>query len=96
MRQFELMGLLDKFWWWLDNVEVLTSLFDKWGPSNCKSEKDYENSLSSFLHEKLENHEIIKQYAIGRTREGLVIDDELIIEIKYNFNTLTKYRNLLG
>lgn len=90
------MGLLDKFLWSWDNVEVLTSLFDKWSPSNCKSEKDYENSLSSFLHEELENHEIIKQYAVGRFHADLVIDDELIIEIKYNFNTLTKYRNLLG
>lgn len=90
------MGLRDKFWWWWDNVEVLTSLIDKWSPHNFKREKDYENSLFSFLHEELEDHEIIKQYAISRTRADLVIDNELIIEIKYNFNTLTKYRNLLG
>lgn len=90
------MGLLDELKWRLDSVGVLTSLFNKWRPRNCKIEKDYENSLSSFLHEELENHEIIKQYAIGRFRADLAIDDELIIEIKYNFNTLTKYRSLLG
>ncbi len=90
------MGLIDKLKWWGDSVGVLTSLFSKWSPHKCKSEKDYENSLSSFLHEELENHEITKQYAIGRFRADLAIDDELIIEIKYNFNTLTKYRSLLG
>ena len=90
------MDLLDKLKWQLDSVGVLTSLFNKWSPHNCKAEKDYENSLSSFLHEELEACEITKQYAIGRFRADLAIDDRLFIEIKYNFNTLTKYRSLLG
>jgi len=90
------MGFLDKLKWLLDSVEVLTSLFDKWHPRNCKNEKDYENSLHFFLIKKLKGHQITKQYAIGRFRADLVIDNRLIIEIKYNLDTPGKYRSLLG
>ena len=90
------MGLLDKFKWWLDSVRALTSLLNKWHPRKCKAEKDYENSLYSFLNKELEGHQITKQYALGRFRADLVIDNKLIIEIKYNLDTPAKYRNLLG
>jgi len=52
--------------------------------------------LNSFLHKELEDHQITKQYGIGRSRADLVIDDRLIIEIKYNLNTSAKYQRLLG
>lgn len=90
------MGIIDKLMWWLNSVRVLTSLLSKWHPRNCKTEKDYENSLYTFLHKKLEDHQITKQYAIGRLRADLVIDNRLIIEIKYKLNTLQKYQRLLG
>ena len=90
------MGLIDKVKWLWDRVKVLTSLFSKWHPRNCKSEKDYENSLYSFLNKELEGHQITKQYAFGRFRADVVIDGRLIIEIKYNLNSTAKYRSLLG
>lgn len=91
-----MMGLLDKLKWQWDRVGVLTSLFSKWRPRNCKTEKDYENSLYSFLHRELEDHQITKQYGIGRVHADLAIDDKLIIEIKYNLNTSAKYQRILG
>lgn len=90
------MGLLDKLKWRWDRVRALTSLLTKWHPRNCETEKHYENSLYSFLHKKLEGHQITKQYAIGRLHADLVIDNSLIIEIKYNLNTPSKYQRLLG
>ena len=90
------MGLIDKLKWLGNSVGVLTSLFSKWRPRNCKTEKAYENSLNSFLHKELEDHQITKQYGIGRSRADLVIDDRLLIEIKYNLNTSAKYQRLLG
>lgn len=90
------MGLLHKIKWKLDSAQILTSLFSKWCPRNCKTEKDYENSLYFFLHKELEDHQITKQYGKGRFRADLVIDDRLIIEIKYNLSTSSKYQRLLG
>jgi hypothetical protein len=90
------MGILDKLKWRLDSVKALASLFSKWRPRNCETEKDYENSLASFLHKELEDHQITPQYAKGRFHADLVIDDRLIIEIKYNLNTTAKYQRLLG
>jgi hypothetical protein len=90
------MGLLDKLKWRWDSVGALTSLLSKWRPRNCETEKDYENSLYSFLHKELKDHQITKQYAKGRFHADLVIDDRLIIEIKYNLNTPAKYQRLLG
>lgn len=90
------MGLIRKLKWLGDSAGVLTSLFSKWHPRNCKNEKDYENSLYSFLHKELEDHQITKQYGKGRFRADLVIDNKLIIEIKYNLSTPSKYQRLLG
>ena len=81
------MGIMDKAKWTWDKVAVMKSLIDKWRPRNCQTEKDYENSLYLFLHKEHEDHQITKQPGQRRYHADLVIDDKLLIEIKYNLNT---------
>lgn len=91
------MGVLDslKFKMW-DEVSAVVSLLDRWRPRNCKSEKDYENSLYKYLHAELGDIQITKQYAKGRIRADLVIGTKIIVELKYNLDTTAKYQRLIG
>ncbi len=91
------MGLLDKlkFRAW-DSVGVVVSMLDKWNPRGCKSEKDFENSLYKFLHEEMKEFQITKQYAKGRIRADIVIADKVIVELKYNLDSTSKYQRLIG
>jgi len=52
--------------------------------------------LYSFLHKRLEDIQITKQYARGRIRADLLVGDKVIVEIKNNFNTTTKHQRLIG
>jgi len=91
------MGLLDKVKFHVgDSVKFVISKIEKWRPRNCKSEKDYENSLYKFLHDELGDFQITKQYAKGRIRADLVIGEKVIVELKYNLNTTAKYQKLIG
>ena len=91
------MGLLERlrfnFW---DPVSMIISLIEEWKPTKCKTEKAYEKSLYSFLHKKLEDIQITRQYARGRIRADLVVGDKVIIELKNNLNSTTKYQRLIG
>ncbi len=91
------MGLFDKVKFHVgDSVKFVISKIENWKPRNCKTEKDYENSLYKFLHEELDDFQITKQYAKGRIRADLVIGDRVIVELKYNLNTTGKYQRLIG
>ncbi len=90
------MGLLDKLRFQLDSVSVVLSKLDNWNPRGCKSEKDFENSLYKFLHEEMKDFQITKQYAKGRMRADLVIADKVIVELKHNLDSTTKFQRLLG
>ncbi len=91
------MGLFDKlkFKFW-DDVAVVTSKLKDWRPRSCKTEKDYENSLYTYLHKELPDFQITKQYQKGRIRADLVIADKVIIELKNNLNSTSKYQRLIG
>jgi len=91
------MGVFDKirFKFW-DPAGMVSSLVKEWHPVRCKTEKGYEKSLYSFLHKRLEDIQITKQYARGRIRADLLVGDKVIVEIKNNFNTTTKYQRLIG
>ncbi len=56
------MGFLDKlkFKAW-NSSGTIVSLIKQWKPRKCKTEKDYEKSLYSFLEKKLEDIEITRQ-----------------------------------
>jgi len=91
------MGFLDKlkFHAW-DSVVAVVDLLGKWRPRKCTSEKDFEKSLYSFLHDELGGLQITKQYAKGRIRADLMIGDKVIVELKHNLNTTAKYQRLVG
>jgi hypothetical protein len=91
-----MMGVLSSIKWKWDKVKALTAVLEKWRPRNCKTEKDFENSLYLLLHRELENHQITKQPAQGRFKADLLIDDSLILELKHNLNTTAKYQRLQG
>ena len=91
------MGTIDKlklkFW---DSVGATADLIKKWKPRKCKTEKDFEKSLYNFLHDQLDSIQITKQYAKGRIRADLVIEDKVIIELKNNLDSTAKYKRLIG
>ena len=61
------MGLIEKLRFnFYDAAGMILQLITEWKPVNCTTEKAYEKSLYSFLHEKLEDIQITKQYARGR------------------------------
>jgi hypothetical protein len=81
----------------LDRVGTLKALVEKWCPQNCTTEKNYETSLAELLRQELpEGIKITPQHSQGRFRADLVIDDRLIVEIKYNLDSTDKYHRLVG
>lgn len=91
------MGLLDKlkFQAW-DSVDAIVSLLEKWEPEGCKTEKDFEKSLYTYLHTELGDVQITKQFAHGRIRADLAVGDKVIIELKNNLDSTAKYQRLVG
>ena len=90
------MAFMDKVWFSYNEVIFVTELLEKWAPVNCKREKDFEVSLFSFLHERLPNFQITKQFGIGRTKADLVLEKRLAVEMKHNLDTTGKYQRLVG
>lgn len=84
-----------KFYLW-DDASTVASLIKTWKPKRLKTEKDYEKSLYDYLESKLSSFKITKQFARGRVRVDLAIQDRVIIELKHNFNTTAKYQRLIG
>ncbi len=81
---------------WLDDIGTVKSLIQKWDAKKCKTEKDYELSLYTYLHKMLPNMQITKQYARGRIKADLVVADKIIIELKTNLKTTDQYLKLVG
>ena len=91
------MGFLEKlrFDCW-DDPDMVASLIKKWKPIDCKTEKGYEKSLYNYLHDKLKDIQVTKQFAKGRIRADLVVGDKVIIELKNNLDSTSKYQRLIG
>ncbi len=91
------MGFLNKlkFKHW-DATGTIVSIIEKWKPRKCKTEKDFEKSLYSYLEKELEDIQITRQYAKGRIRADIVVDDVVIIELKNNLDSTAKYQRLVG
>ena len=84
-----------KFHLW-DRSGAVESLIERWQPENCRTEKDYENSLYEFLHQELPNIQITKQFAKGRVRADILVSDNVVLELKNNLDSTAKYQRLLG
>jgi len=91
------MGFLEKLKFnFFDAGDMIKDIIKDWKPGNCMTEKDYEKSLYDFLHRRLDDIQITKQYAKGRIHADLVVGDKVIIELKNNLNTTSKYQRLIG
>jgi hypothetical protein len=90
------MSMLErvKFNW--DRMGFVVGMIEKWEPKRCKTEKDYEKSLYSYLHGQLEEIQVTKQYAKGRIRADIVVADSVIVELKHNLDTTAKFQRLVG
>ncbi len=90
------MDFFDKVKYKFDQLGYIKKLIDKWEPQGCKTEKDYEKSLYLFLHEQLPETQITKQYAKGRIKADIAVDDKIIIELKNNLKARNNFQRLLG
>ncbi len=90
------MDLLEKVKFKYDKLGYIKKLIERWEPENCKNEKDYEKSLYEYLHEKLPETQVTKQYAKGRFKADLMVDEKIIIELKNNLKVKNNYQRLLG
>jgi len=91
------MGLLEKvkFAAW-DDAGAVVDLIKKWLPSECKTEKDYEESLYLFLHSELGAVQITKQFGHGRIKADLAVGKKVILELKHKLDSTAKLQRLIG
>lgn len=80
----------------LDPFGTVLEIIDSWKPRNCKTEKDFERSLSSLLSQKLKKQNIETQYGAGKQRINIVVDQKVPIEIKNNLNTTACLQRTVG
>lgn len=81
------------FW---DPMEFAQQLINEWEPGDLKTEQQYEKSLYDFLQQRLDGIQITRQYARGRVRADIAIGDKVIVEIKNNLDSTSKYHRLVG
>lgn len=71
-------------------------LVEDWQPRKCKTEKDFERSLFRHLEKNLPGSEVIKQYAAGRVKGDIVVDGDILVELKDRVDTTGAVQRLLG
>lgn len=81
------------FW---DGDRMVASVIEKWRPESCSTEWEFERSLYIFLHERFTELQVTKQFASGRIRADIAVEDKIIIELKNNLDTTSKYHRLVG
>ncbi len=94
-KRRQIMGL-EKFKFNWNRLKMSTSLIEKWKPGKLKTEKSFEKSLYEYLHDNLKVLQVTRQYAKGRIRADLAIEDKVFIELKRNLNTTSNYQRLIG
>lgn len=90
------MDLWDRLRYWSNHIEYVAGLVDRWSPSGCASEKDCEDSLYNFLHKNLLDKQVIRQYGKGRSHVDLMVDDKVMIELKFKLSSTSEYQRLVG
>ena len=78
------------------SAREVIQLIDEWHPRKCETEKDFERSLHKHLEKNLEKCEVASQYAAGRVKGDIVIDGEILIEVKDSLKSTGQLRRLLG
>jgi hypothetical protein len=79
----------------MDIKETLKKIKD-WQPENCKKETDFKKSLYDYLHIQFPNKQITNEPGYYRIKADITIDENFIIELKYNLKTIPKLTNLKG
>ena len=82
------------FYW--NPVQYVSKYIDEWSAKGCSSEKDCEDSLYLFLHDRLPKLQIVKQYGRGRSHVDLLIQDKVMVELKYDLTSTGEYQRLIG
>jgi len=78
------------------SVNEVRKLIYAWKPRGCETEKDFERSLQKHLEKNLEKSDIVSQYAAGRVKGDIVVDGEILIEIKDDLKSTAQLQRLLG
>lgn len=78
------------------SVREVINLIDEWHPRSCKTEKDFERSLHKHLEKNLPDANVVKQYAAGRVKGDIVVDEKILIEIKDSLKSTGQLQRLLG
>ena len=90
------MVWLEKLQFGWDAPGMVRGLLTEWDPEGCETEKDYEKSLYQFLHSKLEDIQVTRQYSRGRIRADLAVGDKVLVELKRNLQKTAQYHRLVG
>jgi len=84
-----------KFPTW-DAYKTIMGLIDKWQPGPLKREKEFEESLYTFLSRELPDVEIAKVHKYDkRVRADFVIGDSVILDVKADVDSAAKYQEVL-
>ena len=84
---------LDFFW---SPTDAVSRLVKEWSPDGCSTEKECEDSLYEFLHDRLDEKKIIRQYGRGRARVDLMVDEKVMVELKFALTSTSEYQRLVG
>jgi hypothetical protein len=68
----------------------------EWQIGDSLSEKECEDRLYRFLHDRLPNLQIVNQYGRGRSHVDLMVQDKVMIELKYKLTSTSEFQRLLG
>jgi hypothetical protein len=68
----------------------------EWEPTDCVTEKNYENSLLVELQHKFNNKTIISQYGSGKQRVDIVVHDKVPIELKKDLKSNAVLQRTIG
>ncbi len=90
------MDLGTKFDFFWSPKNTVSRLIKEWNPEGCASERECEDSLYLFLHARLDDKQIIRQYGKGRARVDLMVDDKVMVELKYALTSTSEYQRLVG
>jgi hypothetical protein len=90
------MSFLEKLRFTWDASGMVAGLIEKWQPKDCKTEKDYELSLYSYLHDELKDVQVTRQFARGRVKADIEVGGQVIIELKHNLKSTAEFHRLVG
>ncbi len=91
------MDMLERLSFFWDPLGFIGDLIEKeWEVRDSSSEKECEEALYGFLHRRLPDLQIVNQYGRGRAHIDLMVQDKVMIELKYELASTSECQRLLG